>query len=72
MMDTYTALRWQKKASDKSDISCKRAKCVCHFMHSVQYHDVLPNISLNSRTSVLCMIFGMEVEHVGKIRGNNP
>ena len=22
---------WQKKASDKSDISCKRAKCVSHF-----------------------------------------
>ena len=27
----YTALLWQKEASDKSDISCKRAKCVCHF-----------------------------------------
>ena len=26
-----TALIWQKEASDKSDISCKRAKCVCHF-----------------------------------------
>ena len=25
------ALLWQKEASDKSDISCKRAKCVCHF-----------------------------------------
>ena len=25
-----TALLWQKEASDKSDISCKRAKCVCH------------------------------------------
>ena len=22
---------WQKEASDKSEISCKRAKCVCHF-----------------------------------------
>ena len=26
----YTALIWQKEASDKSDISRKRAKCVCH------------------------------------------
>ena len=27
----YAALLWQKEASDKRDISCKRAKCVCHF-----------------------------------------
>ena len=27
-----SALLWQKEASDKSDISCKRAKCVCHFI----------------------------------------
>ena len=26
----YSALIWQKEASDKSDISRKRAKCVCH------------------------------------------
>ena len=26
-----TALLWQKEASDKSEISWKRAKCVCHF-----------------------------------------
>ena len=26
-----TALLWQKEASDKRDISCERAKCVCHF-----------------------------------------
>ena len=26
------ALLWQKEASDKSEISCKRAKCVCHFL----------------------------------------
>ena len=25
-----TALIWQKEASDKSEISRKRAKCVCH------------------------------------------
>ena len=25
-----SALIWQKEASDKSDISRKRAKCVCH------------------------------------------
>ena len=28
--DKHTALIWQKEASDKSDISRKRAKCVCH------------------------------------------
>ena len=28
---TYAALLWQKEVSDKSEISCKRAKCVCHF-----------------------------------------
>ena len=27
----YAALLWQKEASDKSYISCKSAKCVCHF-----------------------------------------
>ena len=27
---SYSALIWQKEASDKSDISRKRAKCVCH------------------------------------------
>ena len=27
---THSALIWQKEASDKSDISRKRAKCVCH------------------------------------------
>ena len=26
----HTALIWQKEASDKSDITRKRAKCVCH------------------------------------------
>ena len=30
--DSYTALLWQKEASDKSDIFfCTRAKWVCHF-----------------------------------------
>ena len=28
---TSAALLWQKEASDKSDISCKRENCVCHF-----------------------------------------
>ena len=28
---THAALLWQKEASDKIEISCKRAKCVCHF-----------------------------------------
>ena len=29
-MQCYSALIWQKEASDKSEISRKRAKCVCH------------------------------------------
>ena len=32
-----TALIWQKEASDKSDISRKRAKCVCH-LHWCQWN----------------------------------
>ena len=31
MHHVYSALLWQKEASDKSEISCKRAKCVRHF-----------------------------------------
>ena len=31
VLNRDAALLWQKEASDKSDISCKRAKCVCHF-----------------------------------------
>ena len=30
LIKSYSALIWQKEASDKSDISRKRAKCVCH------------------------------------------
>ena len=30
LLPTNSALIWQKEASDKSDISRKRAKCVCH------------------------------------------
>ena len=30
-LSVNTALLWQKEASDKSEISCKKAKCVCHF-----------------------------------------
>ena len=29
-LEKNTALNWQKEASDKSEISRKRAKCVCH------------------------------------------
>ena len=29
--EDHNAILWQKEASDESDISCKRAKCVCHF-----------------------------------------
>ena len=42
----YSALLWQKEASD---ISCKRAKCLSFPL--MEYPDVLPNISL-SRMSV--------------------
>ena len=30
VIEEHSALIWQKEASDKSEISCKRAKCVCH------------------------------------------
>ena len=33
----HTALLWQKEASDKCAISCKRAKCVCH-LHWCQWN----------------------------------
>ena len=48
-----TILLWQKEASDRSEIPCKRAKCVSyfHWRLSVEYHHVLRNISL-SRMSV--------------------
>ena len=36
----YTVLLWQKETSDKSDISRKRAKCVCHF-HWRQWNIVM-------------------------------
>ena len=36
----YSALLWQKEASDKSDISCKRAKCVCH-LHWRQWNIIM-------------------------------
>ena len=46
-MNNNTALIWQKEASDKSDISRKRPKCVCHFtLTSMEYHDVLSYIIL--------------------------
>ena len=48
----YSALIWQKEASDKSDISRKRAKCCLSFtLTSMEYHDVISYISL-SRMSV--------------------
>ena len=31
VLSTNTALLWQKEASDKSGISCKWAKCFCHY-----------------------------------------
>ena len=43
----YSALIWQKEASDKSDISRKRAKCVCH-LHWRQW-----NIMMSYRTYLL-------------------
>ena len=42
-----TALPWQKEASDKSDTSYKRAKCVLTFpLTSMDYHDVLATMYL--------------------------
>ena len=38
------SLLWQKEARDKSDKSCKRAKCVGQWT-SMEYHDVKANIS---------------------------
>ena len=43
----YSALIWQKEASDKSDISRKRAKCVCH-LHWRQW-----NIRMSYLTDLL-------------------
>ena len=34
-LPNYSALPWQKEASDISDISCKRGKLVCHFYTDV-------------------------------------
>ena len=52
-LKTMVLLLWQKEASDNSDISCKRVKCVTLSfpLTSMEYHDVLPNIS-SSRMSV--------------------
>ena len=39
----------QKEASDKSDISCKKTEmCLSFPLTSMEYHDVLPNISCSS------------------------
>ena len=47
---TYTALLWQKEASDKSDISCKRAKCVCH-LHWRQWNIMMSYLKPQSHYS---------------------
>ena len=47
----YTALLWQKEASDKIEISRKSKMCLSFTLSSMEYHDVLSNISL-SRMSV--------------------
>ena len=42
-----TLLYFGQKQASKSDFSCNRAKCVCHFpLTSMEYCDVLPNVSL--------------------------
>ena len=44
----YTALIWQKEASDKSDISRKKSKmCLSFTLTSMEYHDVISYISLS-------------------------
>ena len=61
------ALLWQKEASDKSDISCKRAKmCLSFPLTSMEYHDVLPNIPL-SRMSVGAQNLAWKKSTLGKI-----
>ena len=59
-----SALLWQKEASDKSDISCNRAKCVCHFYWR-QWNIVmsyLSNISLIKQDECWSIKYGLEEE----------
>ena len=56
-----SALIWQKEASDKSDISCKRAKCVCH-LHWRQWNIMMSYLTYLLVGLVFCMKFGLEEE----------
>ena len=59
------ALLWQKEASDKGDISCKRAKCVSHF-HWRQWNIMMSYLTyfLAGWNQCLHIKFGLEEEHV--------
>ena len=54
---------WQKEASDKSYISCKRARCasLSFLLTSIEYHDVLTKIPL-SRMSVNAYNLAWKIE----------
>ena len=60
----HTALLWQKEVGDKSDISCKRANCVCH-LHRDQWNIIIPYLTyLLPEWVYLCIKFGLEEEHI--------
>ena len=49
----YTALLWQNEAGEKSDNSLGKSKmCLLFTLKSLEYHDILPNISLIAWMSV--------------------
>ena len=51
MYGYYTAILWQKEASDKRTFLVKEQNVSSFALTSMEYYDVLPNISL-SRMSV--------------------
>ena len=61
----YTALRWQKEASDKRDIVKEECVSVIPLM-SMEYHDILPNTSL-SMMSVYASNLNGKKNTLGKI-----
>ena len=61
---TYSALLWQKEGSDKSEISCKRAECICHF-HWCQWIIIMSHLTYLSAWWVFSIQFGLGEEHIG-------
>ena len=58
----YTALLWQKEASDESDFSCKRAKCVFQ-LHWHQCNIMTSRLQYLSAGWVILLKIGIELEH---------